>query len=216
MNIGERIRHYRSKKKITMKKLGKMIDLSEQAIGNYERGDRTPNLEIIKKIANALDVPIIDIIGAEKAIGLEPTSKEESELLNAVNNTVSTNEFIYSKSELEDIDKQEYITEFINDLILEKPYDKKIVDIKKKIDTGESLSDEDMKIINNNRSRKNIEKDFGLTQDISVMEYEKESYILFKQLLISLGYNNETVRPYLFKKIKAQIELEINMLKERR
>ncbi|NRT74440.1 helix-turn-helix domain-containing protein [Clostridium beijerinckii] len=216
MNIGERIRHYRNKKKITMKKLGEMIDLSEQAIGNYERGDRTPNLEIIKKIANALDVPVIDIIGVEKAIGLEPVSKEESELLSAVNNTISTNEFIYSKSEAQSIDKQEHITNFINDLIIEKPYDKKILDIKKKIDTGESLSDEDMKVINNNKSRKNIEKDFGLTQDISVMEYEKESYILFKQLLMSLGYNNETLSPYLFKKIKAQIELEINMLKEQR
>lgn len=215
MNIGERIRYYRNKKKITMKKLGDMIELSEQAIGNYERGDRTPNVEIIKKIANALDVPMIDIIGVEKAIGLKSTNEEEKELLDNINNNISTNDFVYNKSEL--INKeQKYISNFINNLIIEKPYDKKISDIKRKIDVGESLSDEDKKIIDDNATRRKLEKQFDLSEDISVMDYEKESYMLFKKLLTSLGYDSEIVRPYLFKKIKAQIELEINMQKEQR
>lgn len=61
MNIGESIRRIRKEKGLSMKSLGKMVDVSEQAIGNYERGDRTPNIEVLNKIANALEVEIWEL-----------------------------------------------------------------------------------------------------------------------------------------------------------
>ncbi|MDU1602808.1 MAG: helix-turn-helix domain-containing protein [Clostridium sp.] len=70
MKVGENIRKLRKNKKLTLKDLGLKVDLSEQAIGQYERGDRTPNLEILNKIAEALDVSIFEFLSLEDGNGL--------------------------------------------------------------------------------------------------------------------------------------------------
>lgn len=66
MNVGEKIKELRRKKRLTMKELGKKVKLSEQAIGNYERGDRTPNIDTIQAIATALKVPVSELIGEKQ------------------------------------------------------------------------------------------------------------------------------------------------------
>ena len=70
MKVGENIRKLRKNKKLTLKDLGLKVDLSEQAIGQYERGDRTPNLEILNKIAEALDVSSFEFLSLEDGNGL--------------------------------------------------------------------------------------------------------------------------------------------------
>ena len=66
MVIGENIRRTRKYKGLTMKELGKAIGISEQGVGNYERGDREPSIDIINKIAAALDVSVTELIGASE------------------------------------------------------------------------------------------------------------------------------------------------------
>ena len=61
MSIGENIRRLRKQKKLTLKQLGNIVHLSKQAIGQYERGERTPNIKILQQIANALGVDINDL-----------------------------------------------------------------------------------------------------------------------------------------------------------
>lgn len=56
--LGKQIRKLRKEKKMTMKELAKNVDVTEQAISQYERGIRTPSQQIVKKIALALDVDI--------------------------------------------------------------------------------------------------------------------------------------------------------------
>lgn len=76
MNIGENIRNARKNKKLTLKELGNIINLSEQAIGRYERGERQPNINILNKIAIALNVSVNDLIGDSPQIEeQEPTSE---------------------------------------------------------------------------------------------------------------------------------------------
>ncbi len=58
MEIGENIKKYRKQKGLSQSELADLANISRVAIGNYERGNRTPNIEIVKKIANALDVPL--------------------------------------------------------------------------------------------------------------------------------------------------------------
>lgn len=70
MEIGKKIRYIRNKKKITMKELAKSIGISEQGIGNYERGDRTPNIETLKKIAAALGINV-DTLTCDESFGYE-------------------------------------------------------------------------------------------------------------------------------------------------
>lgn len=73
MNIGETIREIRKNKGLTMKELGNKVGLSEQGIGNYERGDRKPNIEILTKIAKALNVSVNDLIGFSINIEMHTT-----------------------------------------------------------------------------------------------------------------------------------------------
>lgn len=58
MDIGNKIRYFRKFRNLTLKDLAKMVDLSEQAIGQYERNQRKPNIDRINKIAESLDIPV--------------------------------------------------------------------------------------------------------------------------------------------------------------
>ena len=57
-DVGCRIRHTRSIQGMTQAELGKLVDLPPDRIQKYESGTRTPKVELISKIAEALDVPI--------------------------------------------------------------------------------------------------------------------------------------------------------------
>lgn len=214
--LGKKIKELRTIKKWSLDELSIFSGIPKTTIWGIEKGSQ-PSYDKITKLAAALDVPVNTLLGIKKdgtsysIPGLYVCGTDSESIEDMLN--ISNSE-TYKEEYMKMADK--YSIKFINDLVIEKPYDKKISDIKKKIDNGESLSDEDKKIIDTNAKRKKLEKDFGLTDDIGVMDYEKESYMLFKKLLISLGYDNETAKPYLFKKIKAQIELEINMQKEQR
>lgn len=188
MTIGEQIKKYRKSNKLTQKQLAEKTNIGIASIQRYERNELKPNIEILKKIATAFNISINELIEDKKY------------------NPLSTNKAKFTISDM-------LLSAFINGLYIEKPYDKKISDLKDKMKRNEALSDEDMQIINDNKQRKSLENDFGIDTDISVMEYEKESYDLFKKLLISFGYDSSVSTPYLFKKIKAQIELEIYMNK---
>ncbi len=59
--IGERIRTIREAKKIKRGELGKRVGLDANRMQQYETGQRKPRLELIKKIASALDVKPIAI-----------------------------------------------------------------------------------------------------------------------------------------------------------
>lgn len=58
MDTGNRIRKVRKFNNLSMKELGKMIGVSEQAISQYERGLRKVPLEVLFKISDALDVSV--------------------------------------------------------------------------------------------------------------------------------------------------------------
>lgn len=212
--LGKRIKYYRLLKEISRERLVEKLGISIHTLAKYEQGQREPNIETLNKIADTLDVPVTKLLGIKKdntpymIPGLYALEKDNKSIEDIINIDFKSHKEEYMKT------ADKYSLKFISNLIFEKPYDKKLSDIKKKLDTGETLSDEDRKIIDDNAARKKIEKDFKLTEDISLMDYEKESYILFKKLLISLGYTDETAKPYLFKKIKAQIDLEISMQKE--
>lgn len=98
--IGNNIKEFRKKIGLTQKDLANKAGLTRESIGNYERGDRTPNINTLIKISNALDVAIVDIIGIDKCIGITQATKEEKELLAEFNN-LSSEDLLYSKSENE-------------------------------------------------------------------------------------------------------------------
>ena len=55
--IGERIRMYRTRKKLSQDTLGEMAGLHGKYIGQLERGEKNATLESVEKVARALDLP---------------------------------------------------------------------------------------------------------------------------------------------------------------
>ena len=65
MTVGEKIRQHRKAKKLSQKELGKISGTAETTVRQYEGGKRTPRLEQIEKIANALEVSPYELMGWE-------------------------------------------------------------------------------------------------------------------------------------------------------
>lgn len=56
----------RKKKGLSQADLGKLIGTSGDVVGRYERGDISPSIEVVSKIADALEVSIDYLIGKTK------------------------------------------------------------------------------------------------------------------------------------------------------
>lgn len=65
MNIGESIKKYRKEKGLTQTELAIKSNLSKNAIYNYENNKRTPNIDMLNKIAIALNVSLERLLGGQ-------------------------------------------------------------------------------------------------------------------------------------------------------
>lgn len=63
MLLGENILRIRKKKDLSQAELGKLIGTSGDVIGRYERSDITPSIDVVAKIADALEVSIDFLVG---------------------------------------------------------------------------------------------------------------------------------------------------------
>ena len=73
--VGENIKKYRNKLKLTQKQLAKKASLSESAIKYYESNRRNPKLETLTKIADALDIDIWELIGSDNNIEIDVSAE---------------------------------------------------------------------------------------------------------------------------------------------
>lgn len=63
VSIGERIVQLRKAKNWSQDELAKHIESSRVMIGKYERGDNSPSIEVIVKLARAFDVSVDFLLG---------------------------------------------------------------------------------------------------------------------------------------------------------
>ena len=63
MALADNMMILRKKKELSQAELGKMIGTSGDVIGRYERGDISPSIEAVAKIADALEVSVDYLIG---------------------------------------------------------------------------------------------------------------------------------------------------------
>lgn len=63
MDIGNKITTLRKKLNISQSELAKRVNVSRTIIGNYERNENTPSVDILLKIANTFDVSVDFLIG---------------------------------------------------------------------------------------------------------------------------------------------------------
>lgn len=60
--FNKNLKYYRLKKNMSKKELASLVNVSPMAITHYENGDRRPNMELIKALAEVLDVRVIDFL----------------------------------------------------------------------------------------------------------------------------------------------------------
>ena len=63
MDLGKKILDLRKEKRMSRERLGEIIGTSGAIIGRYERNERTPSVDIARKIANALGVSLDYLVG---------------------------------------------------------------------------------------------------------------------------------------------------------
>lgn len=63
MDFGQNMMLLRKQKKLSQAALGKMIGTSGDVIGRYERGDIKPSVDVVAKLADALEVSVDYLIG---------------------------------------------------------------------------------------------------------------------------------------------------------
>lgn len=68
MNFGDNIMLVRKKKKLSQAALGKLIGTSGDVIGRYERGDIKPSVDVVAKIADALETSVDYLLGKTSLI----------------------------------------------------------------------------------------------------------------------------------------------------
>lgn len=63
MSIGQRIKLFRQKANISQEELAAKVGISRISMSNYERGERTPPVDIFLRIAQALHVSTDELLG---------------------------------------------------------------------------------------------------------------------------------------------------------
>ena len=64
--MGKNIAKYRKNKKLTQKKLGEIIDVSDKSISKWENGNIAPDITLLVPLAKTLDVSVQEILTDNK------------------------------------------------------------------------------------------------------------------------------------------------------
>ena len=118
MNIGKNIRRIRKSKVLTIRDLSKKSEVSQGYISDLENERETrPSLDILGKLANALEVSITNFLEVEIYDELPPNNNYRDALIGLTNyiNYVTRK----NNCELNDIDSEE-IVELIESIVLTK------------------------------------------------------------------------------------------------
>jgi transcriptional regulator with XRE-family HTH domain len=70
IEIGKRTRHHRKQRKLTQKELAKLANLSPKTVGEVERGESNPTLDVLHRLANALERDLFAPLTVDKGCRL--------------------------------------------------------------------------------------------------------------------------------------------------
>ena len=78
MTFGERLKMYREQRGLTQEQLAEKIGVAKSTVTGYEKGNRTPDVPKIKKLAAALEVSGDDLLDTGYGTAEKPTPVSES------------------------------------------------------------------------------------------------------------------------------------------
>lgn len=76
-----KLREYRKRSGLTMKKLGEMVGASEASISQYETGRVEPDIELMIKMSNVLGITVDNLIGRTEETETEKPITDEARIL---------------------------------------------------------------------------------------------------------------------------------------
>lgn len=94
MSFSENLKKFRTQKGLSQQKLAELVGVSQTAIYNWEKGERTPKMDAITKIADVLGVKLNDLIPTDQAIDWFFEKVEENRITreyNALDNAIKDN-----------------------------------------------------------------------------------------------------------------------------
>jgi len=80
-NFGSNLMLIRKKRRMTLTALGKAIGTSGDVVGRYERGGITPSIEVVVKMADALEASMDYLVGR---ISIDLSEQEVIERIEAI------------------------------------------------------------------------------------------------------------------------------------
>ena len=84
MGIGDNIKKYRTEKEISQEKLATKLDMSSRTLQSYEAGRTSPTMDILIKIAIALDIPFYKLIENDESLSTKDIEKVKKNILNFI------------------------------------------------------------------------------------------------------------------------------------
>lgn len=114
MKIGDRIKQIRLSKNISQKQLASILNIPVSTLANYENNHREPKIETLKKIANALNIKLTDLMNDD----LGTLTKEYLFQDNLLDISISSLEYYLNDKLLKDSEKA-VLMNFTNDFLLE-------------------------------------------------------------------------------------------------
>lgn len=85
MSFSENLKKFRTQKGLSQQKLAELVGVSQTAIYNWEKGERTPKMDAITKIADVLGVKLNDLIPTDQAIDWFFERVEENRIIREYN-----------------------------------------------------------------------------------------------------------------------------------
>ena len=89
--FGKRLTAAREEKEFTKEKLGKIVGIHHSQIGRYEKGEASPSAEVLKKMANALNVST-DYLMNGSTSDLAAENIQDKTLINQFNRIIELSE----------------------------------------------------------------------------------------------------------------------------
>lgn len=80
MKIGEKLKTLRSDQNLNTDELAALSDVSQSTISEIESDKRSPKLDTLEKICNALKVPIMEVLPVEHHLSPDASSLSKREL----------------------------------------------------------------------------------------------------------------------------------------
>lgn len=108
MNVGDKIKEFRLEKNMKQSDLADKAEISRVAVGNYERNERQPTIDIAVRIAKALDVSITELVDWDLKHNPDGKLEEEVDLIEKIEKRYGKGsaELVHFYSILDDQEKE--------------------------------------------------------------------------------------------------------------